>query len=139
MRKTAPLLAAALLLVTGSPAAAAKPGSLDKTFSGDGRVSLEFGPGNDVEAGRDLVLRGEAVLPALLEALERRDVELRRQAFEVVKQVREGRTLTQVEPLTGSARQEELAQMLGGVSEATLRSAEEILQAAHQQEQSIRK
>ena len=45
--------------------------------------------------------------------------------------------ITQVDALTGEPRQEELAQMLGGVSEATLRSAEEILQTAHQQEQSI--
>jgi len=60
------------------------------------------------------------------------------QHLRVVKQVREGRTITQVEALTGRARQEELAQMLGGVSEATLSSAEEILQAARQQAQSIR-
>ncbi len=39
------------------------------------------------QAARELVLRGEAALPPLLEALERRDVELRRQVFEVVKQI----------------------------------------------------
>lgn len=39
------------------------------------------------QAARELVLRGTAVVPALLEALERRDVELRRQVYEVVKQI----------------------------------------------------
>jgi lipopolysaccharide export system ATP-binding protein len=38
-------------------------------------------------AAQELVVRGEAALPALLEALERRDVEMRRQAFEVVQQI----------------------------------------------------
>ena len=38
-------------------------------------------------AARELVLRGQAALPALLEALERRDVELRRQVFEVLQQI----------------------------------------------------
>lgn len=40
-----------------------------------------------VQAGRELVLRGETALPALLETLERRDVELRRLAFEIVRQI----------------------------------------------------
>ena len=38
-------------------------------------------------AAQELVLRGEAALPALLEALERRDVEMRRQAVEVLQQI----------------------------------------------------
>ena len=38
-------------------------------------------------AAQELRQRGEAALPALLEALERRDVEMRRQAFEVVQQI----------------------------------------------------
>ncbi len=38
-------------------------------------------------AARELTQRGEAAVPALLEALERRDVELRRQALEVMQQV----------------------------------------------------
>jgi lipopolysaccharide export system ATP-binding protein len=42
------------------------------------------------QASRELVQRGSDALPALLEALERRDVELRRQVFEVVKQVMQG-------------------------------------------------
>jgi lipopolysaccharide export system ATP-binding protein len=44
------------------------------------------GPGHDA-AARDLVQRGRAVVPALLEALERRDVELRRQAFAVLQRL----------------------------------------------------
>jgi lipopolysaccharide export system ATP-binding protein len=39
------------------------------------------------QVARELALRGEAALPALLEALERRDVELRRLVFEVVRQI----------------------------------------------------
>ncbi|MBI1918770.1 MAG: LPS export ABC transporter ATP-binding protein [Planctomycetes bacterium] len=38
-------------------------------------------------AARELVLRGQAALPALFEALERRDVELRRQVFELIQQI----------------------------------------------------
>ncbi len=59
------------------------------------------------------------------------------QHFRVTKLVAQGRTSTQVEPLTGDARREELAQMLGGISEGTLRSAGEILDAAQEQEKSI--
>ncbi len=55
------------------------------------------------------------------------------QHFRVAKRIVEGRTLTQVEPLTGDARRDELAQMLGGVTEGTLRSADEILEAARQE------
>ena len=39
----------------------------------------------------------------------------------------DGRTLTKVEDLHGQDRLQELAQMLGGISEGTLRSAEEML------------
>jgi len=49
----------------------------------------------------------------------------------VQKVIQEGRTLTRVELLQGETRLLELAQMLGEVSEGTLRSAHEILQAAH--------
>jgi DNA repair protein RecN (Recombination protein N) len=52
------------------------------------------------------------------------------QHFRVAKIVQGGRTLTQVEALSGDARREELAQMLGGVTEGTLRSADEILATA---------
>lgn len=52
------------------------------------------------------------------------------QHFRVVKQVVDGRTSTQVEPLQGENRRKELAMMLGGISEGTLRSADEILQMA---------
>jgi DNA repair protein RecN (Recombination protein N) len=55
------------------------------------------------------------------------------QHYRVAKRIVEGRTLTQVEPLAGDARRDELAQMLGGVTEGTLRSADEILEAARQE------
>jgi len=51
------------------------------------------------------------------------------QHYNVTKQVYEGRTLTQVEFLEDQARQNELAQMLGPLSDGTLRSADEILEA----------
>ncbi len=51
------------------------------------------------------------------------------QHYNVTKQVYEGRTLTQVEFLEGQTRQNELAQMLGPLSDGTLRSADEILEA----------
>jgi DNA repair protein RecN (Recombination protein N) len=57
------------------------------------------------------------------------------QHFQVQKKVHGGRTTTEVKPLTGDERTLELAQMLGEVSEGTLRSAHEILQSA----QSVRK
>lgn len=52
------------------------------------------------------------------------------QHFQVQKQVEDGRTLTRVTQLTGEARTLELAQMLGEVSEGTLRSAYDLLQNA---------
>ena len=45
----------------------------------------------------------------------------------VRKSVSEGRTRTVVEPLEGEARVSELAQMLGGDSEATIKIARELL------------
>jgi lipopolysaccharide export system ATP-binding protein len=41
-------------------------------------------------AAAELVQRGPAVVPALIEALERRDVELRRQAFDVLQRLLKG-------------------------------------------------
>ncbi len=52
--------------------------------------------------------------------------------FRVSKQVQNERTTTQVEKLTGSAREAELAQMLGGESAANLRAAQEALNLARQ-------
>jgi DNA repair protein RecN (Recombination protein N) len=52
------------------------------------------------------------------------------QHYRVQKQILEGRTLTQVEPLQGEKRVLELAQMMGGVSDGTRRSAKELLQIA---------
>jgi DNA repair protein RecN (Recombination protein N) len=49
------------------------------------------------------------------------------QHFHVQKEVSQGRTITQVKPLTGDDRLVELAQMFGEVSEGTKRSAHEIL------------
>ena len=51
------------------------------------------------------------------------------QHYRVLKQLNGGRTVTAVEPLSGDARVNELAQMLGDVSPATLESAREMLQA----------
>jgi DNA repair protein RecN (Recombination protein N) len=59
------------------------------------------------------------------------------QHFRVQKHLEEGRTTTQAEAIDGDKRLQELAQMLGEVSESTLRSAFEILQIA-QQKQVIR-
>ncbi len=50
------------------------------------------------------------------------------QHFRVAKQVADGRTTTLVEVLQGENRRNELALMLGGITEGTLRSADEILQ-----------
>jgi DNA repair protein RecN (Recombination protein N) len=52
------------------------------------------------------------------------------QHFQVQKVIEQNRTLTRVARLTGEARTLELAQMLGAVSEGTLRSAHDILQSA---------
>ncbi len=52
------------------------------------------------------------------------------QHFQVQKLIENGRTLTLVKKLQGDERMLELAQMLGEVSEGTLRSAHEILQSA---------
>jgi DNA repair protein RecN (Recombination protein N) len=52
------------------------------------------------------------------------------QHFQVQKLVNKGRTTTQVVPLDGDERILELAQMLGEVSEGTLRSAHDLLQSA---------
>lgn len=49
--------------------------------------------------------------------------------FHVHKEVQEGRTLTRVTPLHGENRLIELAHMFGEVSEGTLRSAREMLEA----------
>ncbi len=54
------------------------------------------------------------------------------QHFRVTKGLLEGRTQTEVIPLLGEERRQELAQMLGPVSEGTLRSADEILQVVRE-------
>jgi len=55
------------------------------------------------------------------------------QHFQVKKQIHNERTTTQVTPLQGDERLLELAQMLGEVSEGTLRSASDLLQSAQNQ------
>jgi DNA repair protein RecN (Recombination protein N) len=52
------------------------------------------------------------------------------QHFQVQKIVKNSRTLTRLTKLTGEARTLELAQMLGEVTEATIRSAHDVLQSA---------
>jgi len=54
------------------------------------------------------------------------------QHFKVSKQVKEGRTETQVESLTGDGRMLELAQMMGEVSDGTRQSAQELLESVSQ-------
>ena len=53
------------------------------------------------------------------------------QHFQVQKQILDGRTLTLVDDLSGEARVNELAQMLGDLSESTRHSAREMLQSAN--------
>jgi DNA repair protein RecN (Recombination protein N) len=52
------------------------------------------------------------------------------QHFQVQKVIESGRTLTQVTSLHGEPRTLELAQMLGDVTEGTIRSAHDIMQSA---------
>lgn len=57
------------------------------------------------------------------------------QHFHVIKQVDGGRTTTQIVPLEGEARLVELAQMLGEISEGTLHSARDLIQAVEKRTQ----
>jgi DNA repair protein RecN (Recombination protein N) len=52
------------------------------------------------------------------------------QHFHVEKTIHEQRTTTQVDQLHDGQRVEEIAKMLGGISEGTLKSADELLQSA---------
>jgi DNA repair protein RecN (Recombination protein N) len=54
------------------------------------------------------------------------------QHYKVTKELLDGRTHTEVLSLLGNDRRNELAQMLGPVSEGTLNSADEILQLVHE-------
>ena len=54
------------------------------------------------------------------------------QHWRVIKQVKEGRTETQVESIQGEQRLIELAQMMGEVSDGTRKSAQELLQSVDQ-------
>ncbi len=57
------------------------------------------------------------------------------QHFRVQKQISDGRTITSAEHIDGKIRLQELAQMLGEVSESTIYSAQEILKIAEQRMQ----
>jgi DNA repair protein RecN (Recombination protein N) len=54
------------------------------------------------------------------------------QHWKVLKQVRDGRTETQVESMEGEDRLIELAQMMGELSKGTRQSAQELLQSVNQ-------
>jgi DNA repair protein RecN (Recombination protein N) len=54
------------------------------------------------------------------------------QHFRVGKQLQDGRTLTQVDRLDEAGRLDELAQMLGNLSEANRNAAQEALKQARQ-------
>lgn len=54
------------------------------------------------------------------------------QHLKVLKQIKEGRTETQVEALSGEARIIELAQMMGEISDGTRQSAKELLHSVSQ-------
>lgn len=57
------------------------------------------------------------------------------QHFKVVKEQQDGRTTTEVHDLINDQRREELALMFGPVSQGTLQSADEIMQAVRQRTQ----
>ncbi len=59
------------------------------------------------------------------------------QHFKVTKALVDGRTITEVLPLADGGRREELAQMLGPVTEGTLHSADEILERVRERTHSI--
>jgi DNA repair protein RecN (Recombination protein N) len=58
------------------------------------------------------------------------------QHYKITKELVDGRTLTRALQLEGVERQNELAQMLGPVSEGTLQSANEILAMVENQKKS---
>ena len=60
------------------------------------------------------------------------------QHFRVTKQIDDGRTQTHVEDLEGDSRVNELAQMLGGVTEANLVAARESLSTASQKRKAVK-
>jgi len=59
------------------------------------------------------------------------------QHWRVLKQVENGRTLTHVERLENAARLDELAQMLGNISNKSREAAQEVLNLARQREQEL--
>jgi DNA repair protein RecN (Recombination protein N) len=61
------------------------------------------------------------------------------QHFRVQKKVQDKRTHTIVDVVDGESRRRELAQMMGGVTEGTLRSAHELLQGATEKSAKLKK
>jgi DNA repair protein RecN (Recombination protein N) len=61
------------------------------------------------------------------------------QHFRVQKKVQDRRTHTIVDVVDGESRRRELAQMMGGVTEGTLRSAQELLQGATEKSAKLKK
>jgi DNA repair protein RecN (Recombination protein N) len=59
------------------------------------------------------------------------------QHFHVFKKVQDGRTVTVVESLTGQRRENELAVMFGGETEANRAAAQEALDSAHSRKQAL--
>jgi len=59
------------------------------------------------------------------------------QHWRVRKLVEDGRTLTQVDRLESAARLDELAQMLGNLSDASRKAAQETLEMANQREKEL--
>ena len=59
------------------------------------------------------------------------------QHFHVFKKVQDGRTVTVVESLTGQRRENELAVMFGGETEANRAAAQEALASAHSRKQTL--
>jgi lipopolysaccharide export system ATP-binding protein len=73
------------------PRAAALPPAIHLVVEQDRLLQLiERLKEGDTQAAAELLQRGRAAVPALLEALERRDVELRRRAFEVLQRLLDG-------------------------------------------------
>jgi lipopolysaccharide export system ATP-binding protein len=66
--------------------------------------------GNDPAAADELLRHGVSAVPALLEALERRDVELRRQAFEILQRLLGG--LAEFDPYAPEAQRRQQIAML---------------------------
>jgi lipopolysaccharide export system ATP-binding protein len=86
--------------LTGAAAAKPAPGAALHHVVEQEKVHrlIERLKSGDAAAAAELLRRGAAVVPALLEALERRDVELRRLAFELLQRLVPGATFDPYAP-----------------------------------------